>query len=484
MGSSGTPSASILPTANSRESGGRAYNAVMHDQTYVRRPPDPLNGAQMFATADKTGIAAHYPSKESGHQLREQSAATEGNVPVSAHDSIAASQVIGLSLGHKADECDIRGIHNLKTSCTVLTTTAQKRAQAAQGANSVIPAQNNGSDKVACNENKNRFSGPSSIDTISNSEMESMYQSPSESASSNDTVLSTVWSRSSRSSPPAKDEEWMQRLPDVKDSKDNSLSPINDDLALPGCSSSSVQPDSPIDPLFRHGRLSPISYLDGGRKTAETVDAKIMLDTRGLHNMKESHQPVGTVPVRAATTGGSKGFCRGCSKVITTKQKSVSSVDGRLTGRYHKDCFVCHTCQNAFASADFYIYADNPYCSQHYHSLNGSLCGFCETGIEGQYLETTVSKRLGAQKFHPKCFRCVTCRVTLQEHYFELDGKAYCQRDVLQMADLLSRQRDGVSSSGEPTPHENDHEPLTTSETGLGSRKGVPERRTTRLMII
>lgn len=95
----------------------------------------------------------------------------------------------------------------------------------------------------------------------------------------------------------------------------------------------------------------------------------------------------------------SKGNCRGCGELI--HGKSVSSADGRLTGRYHKQCFVCSTCKDPFQTADFYILEDQPYCARHYHLLNNSICAGCDEGIEGQYLATELK-----QKFHPKCFTC------------------------------------------------------------------------------
>ena len=103
-------------------------------------------------------------------------------------------------------------------------------------------------------------------------------------------------------------------------------------------------------------------------------------------------------PARRPTTGN-KGQCRGCGEIILGK--SVSSADGRLTGRFHKQCFVCKTCKEPFQTADFYVLQNNPYCARHYHELNGSLCKTCDRGIEGQYLETEVK-----QKFHPHCFTC------------------------------------------------------------------------------
>lgn len=118
-----------------------------------------------------------------------------------------------------------------------------------------------------------------------------------------------------------------------------------------------------------------------------------------------------------------RGNCKACGLPI--KGKSVSSADGRLTGRYHKPCFVCSTCREPFSSSTFYVLDDRPYCEQHYHKLNGSLCGSCNRGIEGQYLEDE-----SAVKHHVGCFKCAQCRMALRDGYFEVNGRAYCEKDA------------------------------------------------------
>lgn len=126
---------------------------------------------------------------------------------------------------------------------------------------------------------------------------------------------------------------------------------------------------------------------------------------------------------RQPSMGRSRGNCKACGELITGK--SISSADGRLTGRYHKACFVCTTCSEPFSSSTFYVLNDQPYCERHYHKLNGSLCGMCNNGIEGQYLEDE-----SMQKYHVGCFRCGDCGEVLREGYFEVNGKAFCERDA------------------------------------------------------
>ncbi|KAJ6784284.1 hypothetical protein PWT90_06414 [Aphanocladium album] len=143
--------------------------------------------------------------------------------------------------------------------------------------------------------------------------------------------------------------------------------------------------------------------------------------------------PPPSAPVRQGSRdplyAPSRGDCKACRMPITGK--SISSADGRLTGKYHKACFVCTTCTRPFSSAEFYVHRDRPYCEIHYHKLNGSLCGSCDRGIEGQYAEDE-----GRVKYHVGCFRCLDCGVSLSDGYFEVDGKSYCERDAWRRIEL------------------------------------------------
>lgn len=122
-----------------------------------------------------------------------------------------------------------------------------------------------------------------------------------------------------------------------------------------------------------------------------------------------------------------KPSCRGCGEQI--EGKSVKAADGRLTGRWHKACFLCQTCRLPFDTADFYVINNLPYCEQHYHEKNGSICHGCRGGIEGQFLEARSgpSGKL-VRKYHPYCFTCVECRIVLSDEYFEIAGRVHCER--------------------------------------------------------
>ncbi|KAH9877716.1 hypothetical protein J1614_002933, partial [Plenodomus biglobosus] len=171
-------------------------------------------------------------------------------------------------------------------------------------------------------------------------------------------------------------------------------------------------PESPMDPAIQRGtfarRPSELGPpIDPATIPGRSPPRNISHDAR----QPEVHRP--KVP--------SKGNCRGCSEPIVGK--SVKDSSGRLTGRYHKQCFVCRTCAGPFPTAEFYVFENSPYCEHHYHKLNGSLCGACNRGIEGQYLETDMRR-----KYHPRCFTCTTCRIVLRDGYFDVNGRRYCDR--------------------------------------------------------
>lgn len=91
--------------------------------------------------------------------------------------------------------------------------------------------------------------------------------------------------------------------------------------------------------------------------------------------------------------------CRACGETI--RGRSLASQDGKLTGRYHKHCFCCTSCRKPFETASFYVLMDRPYCKQHYHELNHSICGSCSEGVEGECLQLEDNTIC-----HPSCFRC------------------------------------------------------------------------------
>jgi hypothetical protein len=287
------------------------------------------------------------------------------------------------------------------------------------------------------------------------------YHTPSESQSSDASGYSQESKASSRSSPPSAADRH-RRQPSDTSKFDGLMAEVQASMmalqpkelpSIPSAPSpqrkeqsarallpprnldpSLLSPESPMDPAIQGGRLAPIPPRNPAR-TGDPVS------------------PPKEKPIRRPTT--SKGNCKGCGEAI--RGKSVSSADGRLTGRYHKQCFVCQTCSEPFQTATFYVHNDSPYCERHYHKLNGSVCTTCDKGIEGQYLEGERN-----QKFHPDCLTCSDCKRLLRSDYFEVNGRVFCERDAWRR---------------------------TQQKHFLGPRGGGPssnrmERRTTRLMMM
>lgn len=280
---------------------------------------------------------------------------------------------------------------------------------------------------------------------------------PSDSGLSDDSYASytTRSNASSRSSPPSSEAGHSRNVSKVS----RSDYPAEERLQRTASPDSYSEARPP--PSQAQGRRAPASYtrpnlaepipqiLSPGFPSPNApefpLDPAIQLGGSFERRQKEQHAPqdpalnLAQSPPRRQPESGprqaearrpmpaSKGNCRGCSEPIIGK--SVKDSSGRLTGRYHRSCFVCRTCGDGFPTAEFYVYDNAPYCEYHYHELNGSLCNTCNRGIEGQYLQTDTQ-----EKFHPRCFTCSTCRIPLSADYYEVGGRKLCERHGQQAA--------------------------------------------------
>ncbi|TFK42313.1 hypothetical protein BDQ12DRAFT_269471 [Crucibulum laeve] len=119
--------------------------------------------------------------------------------------------------------------------------------------------------------------------------------------------------------------------------------------------------------------------------------------------------------------------CRRCSLPI--ERQAVSSSDGQLKGKYHKECFNCHTCHKPFPDKTFYVYDGKPLCAYHYHEANDSLCAAARCG---QPIEGPCAVSHTGDRYHPEHMTCEypgypECRERLNE-YWEVDGRMLCER--------------------------------------------------------
>ncbi|KAI5797446.1 hypothetical protein DFH27DRAFT_103637 [Peziza echinospora] len=190
----------------------------------------------------------------------------------------------------------------------------------------------------------------------------------------------------SRSTPRTRDgEQQQQQRPESPAVRNDDLQNSIEDLAK-----SPIRDEAPPLPAA------------GGPVTKPTRGPPAALTITKPSQMMEPGPPSARILSPTRKTASTKSNCRGCSQAI--QGKGLTSSDGRLTGRYHKHCFVCQTCREPFSSSTFYVWENLPYCSRHYHKLNNSLCTRCDNGIEGACLETEKNDR-----FHPECFTCVVC---------------------------------------------------------------------------
>ena len=297
------------------------------------------------------------------------------------------------------------------------------------------------------------------------------YHTPHESTSSNESYSSGTKTGSSRSSPPLNDSPLkVASHSSVTHRIENLFNGFHFDVERRLSSEELDKPkDNPLTGYIRPRPPKPSTSVyqtepipSTYEKASQRNDTPVTSPEDYVASSSSSHSdslrvvPAPKVPPPPQEVSAqrprtaNKGNCRGCGELI--KGKSVSSADGRLTGRYHKQCFVCKTCRAPFQTADFYVMHNHPYCGRHYHELNGSLCKTCDRGIEGHYLET--DRKL---KFHPHCFSCQECHRILRDDYFEWNGRTLCEQHASRAAQQPS---------------------------SLGPGRRFPERRTTRLMMM
>lgn len=336
------------------------------------------------------------------------------------------------------------------------STSSFKPSKSIRGRNAAPPLDRTASSsKGAKDEKRLENAPPVPMHTKGQSfESETSHHTPHESTSSNESYSSGRRTGSSRSSPPLHDSVDDTRI-------DNLFKSFQFDVDR------QTTPEPP--PAIKES--TPTGYVDSRPSKPKALDSP-MVQTLSPYEADDylvpsfnplperpplsprlptlSPAPTSDTSGQRRPTTAHKGNCRGCGEVI--KGKSVRAEDGRLTGRYHKQCFVCKTCKAPFPTADFYVMENHPYCARHYHELNESLCKNCDRGIEGPYLETEQK-----QKFHPHCFSCQECHRILKKDYFEFDGRTLCEQHAHRAAQQPS---------------------------SLGPGRRFPERRTTRLMMM
>ncbi|XP_033918170.1 leupaxin [Melopsittacus undulatus] len=108
--------------------------------------------------------------------------------------------------------------------------------------------------------------------------------------------------------------------------------------------------------------------------------------------------------------------CQGCERPVTGSYLSV------LSGVWHSECFVCTDCLRGFSSGSFFELEGRPYCEQHFHQRQGSICHGCGRPVTGRCVTAA------GRKYHPEHFTCTYClRLLHKGTVRERDSKMYCQ---------------------------------------------------------
>lgn len=243
------------------------------------------------------------------------------------------------------------------------------------------------------------------------------YHFSTESYSSNDSSGSDVRTASSRSTPPLSGSPHRPHVKAESSRLDTLMNDFRLDLDSPPMLEPPVPPRRGPPPSFSRPMYTRPTEPQRDREVTKAPPMRSLRPAPQDYRRRSDDEFTPSYPLQQSNGSSAppamqappprfrkpiamnKGSCRGCGELICGK--SVSSADGRLTGRYHRPCFVCQTCKEPFQTTDFYVISNHPYCARHYHQLNDSLCTMCDRGIEGQYLETEVK-----QKYHPCCFTC------------------------------------------------------------------------------
>ncbi|KDE05975.1 hypothetical protein MVLG_03661 [Microbotryum lychnidis-dioicae p1A1 Lamole] len=175
----------------------------------------------------------------------------------------------------------------------------------------------------------------------------------------------------------------------------------------------------------------PTSYLPRGFSSTTAVKSCTTCRRDLSHDLKNIQKAGdGQVFCRSCYAERFLPKCRKCCRAI--EGGAVTSSDGKVLGKYHKDCFTCFTCSVPFPDGDFYVYDHKPYCQMHYHKLNGSLCANvrCRQPIEGPCVSLVGVENGGGGRYHVDHFVCShqTCGIALLEHHFVVSGLPFCER--------------------------------------------------------
>ncbi|KAF9791211.1 hypothetical protein BJ322DRAFT_1118878 [Thelephora terrestris] len=262
---------------------------------------------------------------------------------------------------------------------------------------------------------------------------------------------------------------------------DKAMETLFEDAPLSPTTNASFSPLSPTRPIFPTGAENHSSVRDSSSKPPKLPTRSHTSPTIAKHRELDVLKPSKSVTSNSSASSnrsrrvkqcascdkivddgrwipmdGGKVLCDKCWKNmylpkcrrcdLPIEKHAVSSSDGQLKGKYHRDCFNCHSCQKPFPDKTFYVHDGQPYCDYHYHEVNGSLCAASSCG---QPIEGPCAVAHSGAKYHPEHFTCEFPRCTLPlDEYYEADGKMFCERHA-SIAEQVALHEDSDQDSDE-----------------------------------
>lgn len=223
---------------------------------------------------------------------------------------------------------------------------------------------------------------------------------------------------------------------------ENLLKDIHSDDSIPLKSKVSSTPFSSSDSSSSRPSGLNLTHVSRSRKHASKT-CSVCLQT--FHNKQPMVQKDGKIFCIDDYAELYLEKCRKCTRPV--RDVGVRSKDGALSGLYHRECFSCFRCSAAFEDGTFYVFDNAPYCSKHYHNLNGTTCQSCKQGIEGKCRQLESGER-----FHPRCLTCQYdngsefCKDTLTDYYL-FKEKRLCEWHFGKVQARLERHGEKASAS-------------------------------------
>lgn len=114
------------------------------------------------------------------------------------------------------------------------------------------------------------------------------------------------------------------------------------------------------------------------------------------------------------------GVCVKCNEKVVGENSGCTAM-GYM---YHVKCFCCHRCNVNLQGKPFYAVESQPYCEVDYYETL-EKCSVCTQPILDRILRAT------GKPYHPSCFTCVACGISLDGIPFTVDAmnQIHCIED-------------------------------------------------------